>query len=205
MINKIVVVYFVLCLLTFVSCKNGMTNNKSNKLLIEDSLSKTISNKTETIIENKIDLKEDVGAVEEIQLKETTKVQDCKECFEIAKDVRASMNNLTDGKVNAFLQCYNKTCFTNVELSEFGNELLYSLLIKDPELVLRVLTNHLDLSIDFICHDLENPLNEGINVNKAYEQVTNVQEYRNMKERILKAIKIAIDKNNFSRWAKTLN
>lgn len=199
MINKIVVVYFVLCLLTFVSCKNGMTNNKSNKLLIEDSLSKTISNKTETIIENKIDLKEDVGAVEEIQLKETTKVQDCKECFEIAKDVRASMNNLTDGKVNAFLQCYNKTCFTNVELSEFGNELLYSLLIKDPELVLRVLTNHLDLSIDFICHDLENPLNEGINVNKAYEQVTNVQEYRNMKERILKAIKIAIDKNNFSR------
>lgn len=199
MINKIVVVYFVLCLLTFVSCKNGMTNNKSNKLLIEDSLSKTISNKTETIIEDKIDLKEDVGVVEEIQLKETAKVQDCKECFEIAKDVRASMNNLTDGEVYAFLQCYNKTCFTNVELSEFGNELLFMLLIKDPELVLRVLTNHLDLSIDFICHDLENPLNEGINVNKAYEQVANVQEYRNMKKRILKAIKIAIDKNNFSR------
>lgn len=193
MINRIVIVYFVFCLFTFNSCKTATTDGKSNTNLLEDSLSKPLANEPETSIVNKIDLPINEEGFGKTQL---NKEIDCKECFEIAKDVRANINNLSDKKVYAFLQCYNKTCFTNVELSEFGNELLYMLLIKDPELVLRVLANHLDLSIDFICNDLENPLNEGIDVNKAYEQVSNIQEYKNMKEQILKSIKIAIDKNN---------
>lgn len=195
MINRIIIVYFILCLFSFASCKTGMTNSNSNKNLIEDSLSKTMSNKTDTVSEKKIDLQIDEGRVNKIQLKNTAKEQDCSECFEIAKDVRATINNLSDKKVYEFFQCYNKTCFTNIELSEFCNELLYIILIKDPELVLRVLSNHLDLAIDFICFDIENPLHDGIDVNKAYQQVFKIKEYEQMKERILKAIKIAIVKN----------
>ena len=65
---------------------------------------------------------------------------------------------------------------------------------KQPELILNVLSNHSDLSLDYICFELENPVNEGIDVNKAYIQVTHVNNYKKEKDRILKAIKTALDK-----------
>jgi hypothetical protein len=86
---------------------------------------------------------------------------DRKKCeIEKVKAIHDNINNLTFKMVEDFLCTFDSSCETNVEFSQWSNEMLFKLLDKEPELVIKVFDqSHLD-NIGNLLDEIENPIHD---------------------------------------------
>ena len=122
--------------------------------------------------------------------------KDCEKCkIEFARDIKTNIDSLTERQVYVFLCSMDESCINDVEFSQYSNDVLYLLLYKKPELVLKTLSKY-DISLEYIREQLANPVNDRINVKEVHELIKNIDDYKEIKENLLKGIKLAIEKYN---------
>ncbi len=64
----------------------------------------------------------------------------------------------------------------------------------EPKLSLEILNNRPSQSIDFILRELSEPIHDGIDLERVYSNVSQVNGHRELKGRLMKAIQQAISK-----------
>jgi|GEM_PF-4580581 len=101
---------------------------------------------------------------------------------------------INDENLYKFLLCCNSTCADDVEFSEFSNGVLFMLLQNKSEVVLQILEKHNEIPLDFILLQLENPIDEDIDLLKTFEQLEKANGDSIIKNKLLKSVKVAIDK-----------
>lgn len=128
-------------------------------------------------------------------LKSTVFAQmDCKKCdIEKVKTVNENIDNLTFQMVEDFLCTFDNSCRTNIEYSEWSNEMLYKLLESDPNLVFKVLEQSQGGNIETLLDEIENPIHD-FDYQKIHDKISDVRTKSNFKEKVLKSIELAADK-----------
>ncbi len=98
------------------------------------------------------------------------------------------IDSLNEAIVLKFLSVFDATCKTNVEFSEYSNEVLFAVLEKRPDLVIVVLEKYRYLSKDYILKELLQPVNDDINIEKVRDGVAKVKTQSKIKEEIIKSL-----------------
>lgn len=87
--------------------------------------------------------------------------QDCEKCnTEKLLDFSENIENLNYEIVKSFICTFDSTCSTNIEFSEWSNELLFKLIEKDINLMNKVLYDLGYKYVKLICKELETPIIE---------------------------------------------
>ena len=97
--------------------------------------------------------------------------QDCKKC-DIDKliELSDSMENLKYQTVKNFICTFDSTCKSNIEFSEWSNELLFKLIDKDLDMLNGALHELGHNYVELISLELESPVIE-VDLNKLYRIV----------------------------------
>ncbi len=73
---------------------------------------------------------------------------DCEKCkIGLVADVEKNIDNLTEKKLLGFLSTFDESCVDNVEFSEYSNTVLFLSLLRQPELIIRLLDTHDEISL----------------------------------------------------------
>ncbi|MBK7626009.1 MAG: hypothetical protein IPJ16_02205 [Bacteroidales bacterium] len=128
------------------------------------------------------------------QLIETNLVN-CDSCWasnfvQIAQDI----TNVSETDLSRFFLCCCKKCSNNVEFSEFSGGVIYRLLIEHTEFTLEILSNTKNLEMNYIDFIIQNPVDDGIDVDSAINKVNSSIGDHDLKNRILKSLEIAKEK-----------
>jgi hypothetical protein len=108
----------------------------------------------------------------------------------ITKNLR--QGTLTDEEIYLFLRTFSTLCSRDAEYSEYSNELLFDMLNLQPErVIINMEREKRNIDIDYIIHELETPVNDGIDVKTIYVMVKNVKNNSKLKKDILKSLDIA--------------
>ena len=111
-------------------------------------------------------------------------------------EMQKNTDNLIMNEIVNFLFTFDGRCVSNVEYSELSNEILYSLLCHNKaHLLVKILSENNDLPFNNIMQSIENPVNEQIDINKAYKNIKTIKGYKNIRKSILKSINIAKSKS----------
>jgi len=108
------------------------------------------------------------------------------------KNTESHINELKYTNLHRFLYTFSKDCSKNIEYSEYSNEMLFKVFEKYPEQLINCMSKEKDLDIDYILLELSTPLLD-INGKVIYEKVQNASGDKLIKEKILEALKKAID------------
>lgn len=119
---------------------------------------------------------------------------DCIKCdIEKVKIVNDNMDNLTFQMVEDFLCTFDNSCGNSAEYSEWSNETLYNLLDKNPNLIFKVVDQNEMDNIPTLLNEIENPIHE-FDYQRIYEKVSDLKTKSDIKEKILRSIELASDK-----------
>jgi hypothetical protein len=119
----------------------------------------------------------------------------CEKCdINMVKLTHEKMANLTFDIVQDFLCTFDKVCINNVEFSEWSNEVLFSVLIKEPNLFLQVMEKG-KINAALIISEIENPIHDLINLQTVYNKIKGTSYDTELKRSILKTVIKAA--NNF--------
>lgn len=172
--------YIVAILSVLIGCKNQMNSNINTSIIKQRD--------TLTINQNIVTSENSTPS---------KMFDSCIKCNnEAVKEIKDNIDNLKENQVYNFLCCIHESCATNVEFTEFSNEVLYLLLYKKPELALKTISLHRNVSLSYLKRQLENPINDKIDVNNVYKSVEGVRNYEAIKKELLSSIQLAIDKYN---------
>jgi len=112
-------------------------------------------------------------------------------------EMQKNMDNLRIVEIVNFLSTFDGRYTNNVEYSELSNEILYSLLCHNKAyLLIKALSENNKLPFNNIKKAIENPVNDRIEIHKAYKNIKAIKGYKNIKNSILKSINIAISKSS---------
>ncbi|MBL7846268.1 MAG: hypothetical protein JNL40_02275 [Cyclobacteriaceae bacterium] len=99
---------------------------------------------------------------------------------------------LTSKDVKAFLYTFGKECSNNVEFSEFSNEVLFQIIDKQTDLVLRTMANEESrLEMEAILSKLSSPINDSINIKELISKVDRIEMNGELRKKVLERLKIA--------------
>ncbi len=119
---------------------------------------------------------------------------DCNKCdIEKVKTVHDNFDNLTFKMVNDFLCTFDNSCETNIEYSQWSNEILYKVLDKEPELTIKVLDQSQLDNIEILLDEIESPIHD-FDYQKIYEKVLEVKTEKDFKQKVLKSIELAAER-----------
>ncbi len=98
-------------------------------------------------------------------LKESKKLYAVKKCdVEKVKDIYKNINSVSSHQIEIFLLTFNKECRTNIEYSEFSNEVLFKLLDTRTKEVVDVLMSNKNIDLETILIQLKNPIDDSIDI-----------------------------------------
>ncbi len=123
--------------------------------------------------------------------------QGCDKCCDTRKllTLEENLERLSESDIEAFLYTFDGRCRNNAEYAEMSNEVLYALLCSEKaELLISVLSQNDALPIQNIRREIESPIHDGIDVQKAYSNVEKIAGPNAVKDAILQSIGIAIAK-----------
>ncbi len=81
------------------------------------------------------------------------------------------------------------------EFASFSNEILFEVVQRQPNLLIKGLTaNKDDLSIQTILSELENPVHDGFDLREIIDKVSVIEEYEEMKNRVVQSLNVALGK-----------
>lgn len=119
---------------------------------------------------------------------------DCVKCqIEKVKIVSENLDNLSFQMVADFLCTFDTSCGINAEYSEWSNEILYNVLDRDPDLLLKVLQQEQVDVIQLVLNKIEDPIHE-FDYQTIYDKVKNTNSTDELTIRVLKAIESAAAK-----------
>ncbi len=110
-----------------------------------------------------------------------------------AKD---KMGHLSQREVSNFLLTFGRECRNNVEYSEFSNEVLFDLIDRQTELVLKTMEKEKnEIELNVILENLGTPINDAIDVKTILTKVERVKMNGRLKDKIVERLKSAGDMN----------
>jgi len=144
---------------------NGIRMNDSPetldyvKNLIKKYKNKSLKRKGEFEIPETIDVNNNVKL---LQIKENfgSKICNIKYLTELDKN----LNNATNENIKNFLLTFDKSCSSNVEYSEYSNELLFKVLFHYPKKTIQIIDNNAEIKTNLIVNQLNSPVNDLINI-----------------------------------------
>ncbi|WP_224484688.1 hypothetical protein [Robertkochia aurantiaca] len=118
---------------------------------------------------------------------------DCEKCeIEKAKVINNNLDQLDFKLVSDFLCTFDEACKTVVEYSEWSNETLYTILERNPALVLSVLEKIPDH--DLILINIQNPVHDGFNYQSIFNKISDNTTSTEIQKKILESLIIAAEK-----------
>lgn len=112
------------------------------------------------------------------------------ECSQTLQQMERSLDEITADRIDILLGSTNKLCLGSVEFSEWVNELIYSVVQKNPDLFIRSFSNQSSEIQKNVIMELESPVHDGIDLAKSFHAIARAKEHRG-KDRILSAISVA--------------
>jgi hypothetical protein len=107
------------------------------------------------------------------------------------------IGKLKQDEILDFLLTFGTECNSNVEYSEWSNELLFSLLYKQTELTLKTIKKEeRKIEMNEILNDLNSPINDLIDIKQILVKVDKVKVNKRFKNRIIEQLKSAENKMN---------
>ena len=107
-------------------------------------------------------------------------------------DVSKNVGRATHEEIVNFLLTFGEECRNNVEYSEWSNELLFELLEKQTELLVKTITHQTKrIELAAILKNLEQPIQDRFNVKAIIGNVEKVKFDADVKKEIINRLKIA--------------
>lgn len=107
------------------------------------------------------------------------------------------VGQLTKKDVKDFLLTFGKECRNNVEFSEFSNEVLFLVLDKQTELILKTIEKEeKQIELDEILDDLSSPISDMIVVKNLIPRVEKVKINTRLKNLIVDRLRTAESSTN---------
>lgn len=111
----------------------------------------------------------------------------------ILLDFSNSLDSISYQTAKKFLLTFDEGCKSNVEYSEWSNELLFKFVERNPLTLIEILIKEKEINADYIFEVLEQPIDNGTDLKAIYNKVERVNLNSEVKVNILKSLKIAID------------
>jgi hypothetical protein len=122
--------------------------------------------------------------------------QEIKKC-DLASLAGKEIGQLTQSDILDFLLTFDKECRNNVEYSEVSNELLFTILDKQTELILLTLKKYeKSISSDLIIEELTTPINDSFDLKQLIKKVAKTSADNDLKRKVIDNLKIADSKLN---------
>lgn len=118
-------------------------------------------------------------------------------CSQTLANVESSLGTLDQKKVDALLASVNSTCLGSVEYAERSNELVYAVATAKPIYFMNSFGRRSREVQRNILEEMKSPINDGIDLKKAYRAINSVRESKEKSE-VLSAIKVAASKMGLS-------
>ncbi len=119
---------------------------------------------------------------------------DYKKCdIEKVKIVNANLDSLTFQMIEDFLGTFDKSCISNIEYSQWSNEMLYRLFDNEPDLVFKVIEHGQIDNYQILLDEIENPIHD-IDFQKIYDRISEIKTKSDFKERVLNSLESASNK-----------
>ena len=107
---------------------------------------------------------------------QSTFSMECEKCnIAILDSLNQSIDKPDYKTVKDFVCTFDSSCLSNVEFSEWGNELLFLLVEKQIHLLNKALHDLGMKYVELICNQLENPISDSIDLQKVYKQIITYQ------------------------------
>lgn len=107
------------------------------------------------------------------------------------------MGKLTQREIKDFLLTFGQECRSNVEYTEFSNEILFDLLDKQTELLVKTMKRERSkIELNVIFEDLGRPINDEIDVRTILSKVDKVKVSGQIKKEIVNRLNAAIKDMN---------
>ena len=95
-----------------------------------------------------------------------------KQCnIKILLTLEDHLENPSDKELNNFFETFDESCKTNIEYSEFSNELLFKVLQKYPNRAIQILKNNKNIKRKYILKELQNPVHDGFNISNIIKKI----------------------------------
>lgn len=146
--------------------------------------------------ENKVEKSDVINVFDTIQLASSTKpeikssnkdeenkvkpplgIQDKKCNINILVEISQNIGNPSKTLIEEFLSTFDPTCQSNVEYTEFSNELLFKVLDTATKETIEILSKNKTLDKTTIFSNLESPIDDSIDVAHLIEKIDNVKGY----------------------------
>jgi len=112
-------------------------------------------------------------------------------------DVSKNVGKVTHQEMVDFLLTFGEECQNNVEYSEWSNELLFELLDKQTELIVKTIAHQTKvIELAAILKNLEEPIQDRFNLKAINDKVEKVKFDPDVKKEIINRLKIAESKTN---------
>jgi len=130
-----------------------------------------------------------------VTLGQTTDSLKCN--IEVVLKMDDNIDTPSEELVVKFLKTFGQECKNNSEFSEFGNETLFKVIQKQPNLFCETLEKYENqIDLNSILLEIESPVVDSINLGLTKEQISHTQINQELKKRLLIAIDRAIEKAN---------
>lgn len=112
-------------------------------------------------------------------------------------DVSKNVGKVTHQEMVDFLLTLGEECQNNVEYSEWSNELLFELLDKQTELIVKTIAHQKKvIELAAILKNLEEPIHDRFNLKAIIDKVEKVKFDPDVKQEIINRLKMAESKTN---------
>lgn len=103
--------------------------------------------------------------------------------------ITENIENLNDTLILDFLSSFSVICENNVEFSEWSNELLFKVMAKEPEKLIRIFVdNASQLDTAAILKELDSPLHDLIDLEQIKEKISMIDIDKEIKGDIIKRL-----------------
>lgn len=123
---------------------------------------------------------------------------DHKKCdIEKVNIVNSNLDSLTFQMIEDFLGTFDKSCISNIEYSQWSNEMLYRLFDNEPDLVFKVIEHGQIDNYQILLDEIENPIHD-IDFQKIYDRISEIKTNSDFKEKVLNSLESASNKEG--KW-----
>ncbi len=129
-------------------------------------------------------------------------------CITITRYVYENIDSLNNDSLMVFYKQFSmKKNKNNVEFREWGNEVLFQILEKNPTQFFKNLFLLKKSEIQSVEKELNSPVNDGINLIEIFKRIENGKMDGNIKKRALNIIRPVYEsyKNRIKEWEKKNN
>ena len=114
----------------------------------------------------------------------------------ILRSTSEKVGRLTQKEITDFLLTFGEECRNNAEYSEWSNELLFSILDKQTELIIKTIEKEEKrIEITEILDDLSSPILDP-NIKDIISKVEKIKIQKELKDKIIEGLKTADGKTN---------